>query len=280
VRNRTKTLAVLVAAFLLSLSPLAADSAIQRGIDVFVTPADGSTYYDFAQSPIPAGFFCNASEAFTGRVAFKGLPLATQPPGQLRGGDTIVERLDDAAFNAKGTAVTRIQFKALSLVSIVPIKTACGSFHVYVSLGGRQRETFMSIHRTKENGGTFVAPLAVNARLSFIPVTAKGQAPRKLELAGSFAFPPIPLPWSLAGGGRAKGTGPVLVDTDGDLTPDTLLSSTSNFVPGVFSERLGPNKYLVDDCPCVDGPPPCHFYNGKEHCAYSIPPGCELRLCS
>ncbi len=276
---RNRILAALVAAFLLSLSPLAADSAIQRGIDVFVTPADGSTYYDFAQSPIPAGFFCNASKAFTGRVELKGLPLATDPPGKLRGGDTVVERLDDAAFNNKGTAVTRIQFKALSLVSIAPIKTACGSFHVYVSLGGRQRETFMSIHRTQEKGGTFVAPLAVNARLTFIPVNPKGESPRKLKLAGSFNFPATPLPWSLVGGVRTKGAGPVLVDADGDLTPDTLLSGASNFMPGVSSDRLGPNKLGFDECPCVDGPPPCHIYNGKEHCSYPIPPGCELRLC-
>jgi hypothetical protein len=85
VRNRS-FLAALAVLFLVYLSPLTADSRIiHRGIDVFTTPADGKTYYDFAQNPIPAGFFCEASKAFTGRVAFKGLPLATGVLGQLWG---------------------------------------------------------------------------------------------------------------------------------------------------------------------------------------------------
>lgn len=67
---------MLVLSLLFSLSPLAADPMIQRGIDAFTTLADGRTYYDFAVNPIPAGFFCKGSRPFTGRVAFKGLPLS------------------------------------------------------------------------------------------------------------------------------------------------------------------------------------------------------------
>ena len=159
------TLAVLVCTFLLGLSPLAAAPMIERGIDVFTTPADGKTGYDFARSPIPAGFFCKGSKPFTGRIAFKGLPLTTEIPGQLGVADTIVERLDDAVFDAKGTAVTRLQFRALSLVSIAPIKTNCGAFHAYASLSEKQRVTMMRIHRTEKDGGNFVAPLAVDVRL-------------------------------------------------------------------------------------------------------------------
>jgi hypothetical protein len=66
-KNRI-VLAAVVCSSLLGLSSLAAEP-IQRGIDVFTTPADGSTYYSFAQNPIPAGFFCKGSKAFTGRVA-------------------------------------------------------------------------------------------------------------------------------------------------------------------------------------------------------------------
>jgi len=51
VRNRS-ILAALVCSFL-GLSPLAADSTIQRGIDIFTTAGDGRTSYDFAQNPIP-----------------------------------------------------------------------------------------------------------------------------------------------------------------------------------------------------------------------------------
>ncbi len=125
-RNRS-VLAVLVVSLLLGLSPLAADPVIRHGIDLFTTTSNGSTYYDFAQNPIPAGFFCKGSKAFTSRVALKGLPLATGSPGQLWGADTVIERLDDAALDANGVAATRIQMRALSLVSIAPIKTACGT---------------------------------------------------------------------------------------------------------------------------------------------------------
>jgi hypothetical protein len=58
-----------------------------------------------------------------------------------------------------GRASTRVRFRALSLVSSRPIRTACGAFHAYVSLDGRQSATAMQIYRTHERGGEFVAPL-------------------------------------------------------------------------------------------------------------------------
>jgi hypothetical protein len=106
-------------------------------------------------------------------MAFKGLPLTTQVAGQLWGADTVVERLDDTIFDDKGIGVTRLQFRALSLVSIAPIKTACGAFHVYVSLAGPQRVTTMNIVRTQEGGGNFAGPLAVDLRMKFIPVRSE-----------------------------------------------------------------------------------------------------------
>lgn len=280
VENRS-VLMVLVFSLLLGVSPLAADPVIQRGIDIFTTVGDGRTFYDFSSSPIPAGFFCERAKAFTGRVAFRGLPLATEVPGQLWGADTVIERFDDAVFNAKGVAMTRIQFRALSLVSITPVKTACGAFHVYVSLGGKQRVTTMSIHRTQEAGGSFVAPLAVDARMTFIPVKpARNKGARKLELTGSFTFPASPIPWSLADGAVAKRIRAVVVDTDGDLEPDALLPGTSNFSPGRSLDRFTPNKISeYGNCPCWEMT--CHTIStDKEHCTYpTLPPFCEMRLC-
>jgi hypothetical protein len=280
VRNRS-ILPALVCLFLLGLSPLAADSTIRRGIDTFTTVGDGRTYYDFAQSPIPAGFFCKSSKPFTGRVAFKGLPLTTGTPGQLWDADTVIERLDDAVFDANGTAATRIQFRALSLVSTAPIKTACGTFHVYVSLGGKQRVTTMNIYRTQEGGGNFVAPLAVNTRVTFIPVKpARNKATRKLELAADFTFPASPLPWSFPAGARAKGMGSVIVDTNGDLTPDTLLPGTSNFSPGSSPDHFM-SKLYQGECP-----DPCELYchtdpsTGKIHCTTPTQPSyCPRTYC-
>ena len=283
VRNRG-ILAALVCLLLLGLSPLAADSTIQRGIDLFATGSGGKTFYDFAQNPIPAGFFCKGSKPFTGRVTFKGLPLTTGTPGQLSDSDTVIERLDDAVFDTNGTATTRVQFRALSLVSTAPIKTACGAFHVYVSLGGKQRVTTMDIYRTQEGGGNFVAPLAVNTRVTFIPVKpARDKAARKLELAVDFTFPATPLPWRFSAGALTKGMGPVIVDTNGDLIPDTLLPRTSNFLAGSspdrFTSKVDSYYFTCDPCANVS----CHTdpSTGKQHCSYPMwGTGCgERTLC-
>ncbi len=265
-RNRA-ILTVLGLSLLLGLPPLYADSMIQRGIDIFTTAGDGKTSYDFSYNPIPADFFCRGSKAFTGRVALKGLPLMTGAPGQLWGADTVIERLDDAVFEDNGVAATRIQFRALSLLSIAPVKTACGAFHVYVSLGGKQRVTTMSILRTQEGGGTFTAPLAVDVRMTFIPVKkpVRNKGVRNLELTGSFTFPASPLPWSLTAGAMTKAIGPVVVDTDGDLIPDALLPGTTSFSPGQPPGRFM-NKGACSCCP-ADA---CHTDpgTGKEHCTH------------
>jgi hypothetical protein len=281
VRNRGILLAALAVALLAALSPLAAmaaDTVIHRGIDVFTTTASGKTFYDFASNPIPAGFFCKSSAAFTGRMTFKGLPLATGAPGQLHNADTVIERLDDATFDAHGRAVTRIQFRALSLVSIAPIKTACGSFHVYVTLAGKQRETMMRIDRTVDNGGTFSAPIAVDARMTFIPVKpGRNKSARKLDLVGSFTFPASPLPWSTTGRPGAKRIGSVLVDTDGDLTPDTVLFGSSNFAPG-WSPNA-PRTQVIQGKSCtVCEPGDCHSYPEKQHCMGDIV-ACAPNVC-
>jgi hypothetical protein len=270
VRNKT-ILTAFGLSLLLGISPLAADPIIQRGIDIFTTSADGRTFYDFSYNPIPADFFCRGSKVFTGRVAFKGLPLTTGTPGQLWGADTVVERLDDAVFKDNGVAETRIQFRALSLVSVAPVKTACGAFHVYISLGGKQRVTTMSILRTQEGGGTFTAPLAVDVRMTFIPVKkpARNKDARKLELTESFTFPASSLPWSLVTSAMTKSIGPVFVDTDGDLTPDALLPGIANFSAGQppSSSKLGGGS-----CSCCPQEV-CHSDSGQEHCFIPMCPG-------
>jgi len=166
-------------------------------------------------------------------------------------------------------------------VSTAPIKTACGAFHVYVSLGGKQRVMTMNIYRSQEGGGNFVAPLAVNTRVTFIPVKpSRNKAARKLELAANFIFPASPLPWSLPAGAQAKRIGSVIVDTNGDLTPDTLLPGTSNFSPGSSPDRFMTKWY--GECPDPCAGPTCHTdtSTGKEHCTYPTrPPYCADMAC-
>ena len=45
---------------------------------------------------------------FAGRIPFKGVPVATSVPGVLGATDTITQRLDDAVFNRRGVATTRL----------------------------------------------------------------------------------------------------------------------------------------------------------------------------
>ena len=247
-----------VVVLLLGTSHLSsADPSIRPGIDVFATLGGGSTYYNFSKTPIPAGFFCDSSTTFTGRVALKGLPVETGVPGELRNTDTIVERLDEAVFNAHGVAETRIQFRALSMVSIAPIETACGAFHVYITLDGKQPITKMHIYRSEAGGGSFRAPLAANVRLTFVPV--QGTSSRRLELKGSVRFPGKPIPWTFPSGKALNQMGSAVVDTDGDLRPDTRLPGTSNFMAGVPPERL--RSINAKDCYCT-----CHEDSGEQHC--------------
>ena len=64
-------------------TPARAADTLRAGSDVWKT--DGASRVAFARNPIPAGFFCPGSRAFTGTVELTGRPLATHPPDALRG---------------------------------------------------------------------------------------------------------------------------------------------------------------------------------------------------
>lgn len=225
-----KKIVLVLALVLLAVSPVfAADRVIYNGSDLWTTPGDGRTFADFSLDPIPAGFFCPNSEAFTGRVVFKGAPLAMDRPGTT---DTIVQRLDDAAFNKAGVATTRIQVRALSLESVAPIKTACGVFKAVVSLEGEQPITRMRIVRDNAKGGRYMAPLALNVRVSFVPAGLSASA-EKLEIRQQVRFDATPNAWTGAVPGVAREKGFLRVDTDGDQVADTFVPGTSNFIPGL-----------------------------------------------
>lgn len=229
-RSRLGLLAVLL---LVALPIFAADQVIQSGIDPWRTPGNGTTFIDFAKNPIPAGFFCFKSAPFTGRIVFKGVPIATREPGALGKTDTIVQRLDDAVFDENGVANTRIQVRALHFVSVEPIRTACGAYKVEVQLNGEQPVTNMRIVRTHENGGRFFAPVAINGKLVFTPL--RGRAGEILEITKNVRFPAEPaIEWfDNPAPGRVRWIGFVQVDTDNDRVPDTSLpGTTTNFAAG------------------------------------------------
>ncbi|HYG63325.1 MAG TPA: hypothetical protein VEL74_12140 [Thermoanaerobaculia bacterium] len=242
---RSTRLIVAISALALALAVVPAqalDNVIYNGSDLWMTPADGSTYAEFKSNPIPAGFFCNKSEPFTGRIAFKGAPLATAD-GSLGNTDTIVQRLDDAVFNKRGIASTRIQVRALQFESLAPVKTACGSFRVFVRLQGEQPVTRMKIVRESEDGGRFFSPIAVKVRMSFVPVDGKGR--ERLEVTRSLRFKPSDHAfWSVPSEQALEKRGVALVDTDSDNRPDTYVPGTSNFAAG---RRASQNKAIQQD---------------------------------
>jgi hypothetical protein len=250
-------------ALLLAVPALARDAAITNGIDLWRTPADGGTFYDFAREPLPAGFFCANSAPFTGRVVFGGVPIKTHPSNVLRDADTIIQRLDDAVFTKSlpairpfamrgndGTvrqvgasffrgqevATSRLQVKAISFVGVQPVQTSCGAFEAKASLAGEQPVTEMVIVRDNDRGGHFFAPLALNVKVTFTPVA--GGAP--VEVVRSIRFPAKRLSvWSEAPDRRAAYDSFVGVDSDVDGEVDVVLPGTSNFAAGFKGGRAG-----------------------------------------
>lgn len=216
---------------LLLFPPLAAqDSVVYSGIDLWETPGDYTTYANFIEDPIPAGFFCRESSAFKGKIFFQGVPVATRPARAYGDTDTIVQRLDDAVFDAEGVAVTRIQVAALEFASLVPIKTECGTFDVRTELYGEQPITEMKIVRTHDQGGAFIAPIWVNVKMVFTPRRGSGSFEIYRELR--FAANPEAMWADRPGETGIVQKAFVKVDTDADRGPDTLLPGTSNFAAG------------------------------------------------
>jgi hypothetical protein len=214
---------------LISGSPLFAGEVVHKGVDLWMT-VSGFAQTSFADEPIPAGFFCEGSQPFTGKVKFQGAPLAVTPVDSLGSIDTIVRRLDDAAFDAKGEATTRIQLMALSLVSTQPIETSCGKYDVSVQLEGKQPVTTMKIFQSDAFGGTYTAPLALNVKAVFTPVdgdkNGRREVTRRIDLG-----PGTHSVWAYLNLPRYRQG--VQVDTNGDGKPDTALPASSNFLAGV-----------------------------------------------
>jgi len=247
--------AVAILGLIAGAPAFAAAEPVHSGVDLWMTVA-GFAKTSFADEPIPAGFFCPSSQAYAGAVFFRGAPLAMEPARSLGDIDTVVRRLDDAAFDGKGEAQTRIQLMALSLVSTKPIETSCGKYDVKVSLAGKQPTTTMRILRTDALGGTYSAPLALNVRLVFTPVagdkSARRELTRRIDLGpGSHSV------WTYVN--KQQYQGGVRIDTDGDGRPDTVLPASSNFLAGVQSAVLKgePARPRFVDYPTDPGPAPC-----------------------
>ncbi len=233
---------------------LSSQDVIYSGIDLWVTPADGRTHSDFADQPLPAGFFCEGSAPFSGKITFKGGGLDTVPVGAIGGADTIIERMDDAVFNSEGEASTRIRFLALSLTSIEPLQTACGQFQADIRLEGEQPVTSMQIQRRDANSGTFSSQLSVNARVTFTPLDVENAQPLSILQQVRFA-PSQDAPWARQSGDLARPSANYArVDADGDGDAETVIPGPSHFRPGFIFHKGS----LTASSRVQATAPPCH----------------------
>lgn len=159
---------------LVAAAPLAAQGdlpgRIEAGFDYWQTLSSGATAYPFSSDPLPAGFFCEGSAPFKGVINFEGVPLTTEPAGILGTTDTVIERLDEAVFNARGIAKTRIRGYALNLVGSELVKNSCGSWKVTAALADDQPVTEMIFRREHQFGGNFDANLRLKIQVSFTNV--------------------------------------------------------------------------------------------------------------
>jgi len=287
ITRRSSLGTVLAVACILALAMTAvagASEPIKKGVDVWMTVA-GFARTTFADEPIPAGFFCQDSRPFNGTITMKGVPLAVTPGSGLGGIDTVVRRLDDATFDAKGEASTRIQLMALSLASTEPIETSCGRYDVAVSLApGEQPVTTMRIFRANSLGGTYSAPLALHIKAVFTPVggdqSARRELTRRVDLGpGDHSV------WAYVAKPRyAEGA---KIDTRGDGRPDTLLPKASNFQAGVQAAILKGNpatpkkvQIIAQNhiaCDFTDQAPPPDFTCPPDQCPW---PTCHCNLTS
>lgn len=242
-RNARRVVVCGVACFALAALPvLAGDDVIESGVDLWATAGGELTFTSFGTDPIPADFFCPGSAPFADTVTFRGRPLATEPAGALGAIDTVVARLDDAAFDADQIARTRIRLMALSLEATAPIATSCGGYELAVALAAEQPVTEMKIYRTSEWGGVYKAPLALDVKMTFRPVAGNLNPARELVRRVDLG-PGTNSVWSYH---VAEPEPAVAVDTDGDRIADTPLPLASNFLAGVAPSAVGPRQGRIE----------------------------------
>jgi hypothetical protein len=211
---------------------------IQKGVDLFETSSTGGTLVDFASTPIPAGFFCPGSAAFTGKVGLKGVPLTTAPVGVAGSTDTIVERLKDAVFPSGATSATiPVVVRALRLTSTGDVEIFCPDegkntyWRVDTCLcGGLQPTTNLTLTVNQSCGcGVANGTLKLNVCLRFTRVdTGQTVGP----VSQTITLNVNNLPWCPnAGTGDRVIASPFGVDTNCDGEADLQLPGTTNFHP-------------------------------------------------
>ncbi len=104
---------------------------IDPGMDLWQTPGGGTTFSsdvlfqgffdsdDQGNFCVPGGF--NSSDEYDAGIVFAGLPLDTDPPGELGATDTIVLRKAEADLRSSDSVTVPIQILALSLQGTITV---------------------------------------------------------------------------------------------------------------------------------------------------------------
>lgn len=247
-RNRSFLLSVVcLLALTASLAAPATSQTLSAGIDVWTTANDGNTYVDFTDNPLPAGFFCSGSQAFSQKIGLKGSPIATTPSGALGSTDTIVERVN-AVNLGNGQGSTPIRVKAISFVNRSPIVVpGCSdTFSAKVTLNGTAPLGSMTIRRSGASGGTFDSNFAVPGKIVFTNNTTS--IPISTPATETVGLQTTNAPWagSVGNNGIAY-PNPVTIDTDGNGVPDyTAPGTTPGFAPGWWTGCNPPCPVKID----------------------------------
>ena len=219
---------------------------VYAGIDLWTTPANGTTYDDLYDTPIPADFFGPGSDPFTGSIYFGGAPLMADPPGVLDQTDTIIARLQDARLiDGPSQDTVDIQIQALSLVSVFPIMVTYGGtntefWDVQVCLSDLPQPVgSMTIYRNCPDGGTYDATLPVSPKYIF---TRQADGEQRVLDLGVVGWSPWTM--SVVGARWLHEPDPVFelttispgvsVDANCDGGWDTVLAGSSNFAGGMW----------------------------------------------
>jgi hypothetical protein len=266
--------ACLLALALVTAITATAQPIIKPGIDLLQTLSATGTTVSFASNPIPPGFFCSDSAAFTGSISFHGQPLATDPPGIAGTSDTIVERLHEADLSS-GMATVPVVVRAMNLFGdgVVQIQCAGGLTRWVVNACTCDPQPITQIKINLDDPGCgcgrFTGDLIVNVCLTFTNIDTgevRGPIQQKVPLAIEG------MPWCEKGGpGSLAVSQPFLVDTTCNGDPNLALPCTSNFAPGWFCGAPDCWTIFADLTTCHKNPNPD---DDHDHC---INPVCGKR---
>jgi hypothetical protein len=167
-------------------------SSTAIGFDFLSTVAAKTSFAFEGAFVIPANFFADGSRPFSGRVAFKGVPIGTFREQKVGNTDTVVERKSMPALRVGGEGRTEIELVALSLASVDPIRVQIGGrtelWDVKVQPSPSHPSTgTLAIRQVSKEGGTAISELTVYPLFTFV---ARKEGTQKQLDVGRQQLPP------------------------------------------------------------------------------------------